>query len=382
MDILINTASLLNPLTGIGNYTYQVTKWINLSEPRHKYTYFYNGKFSNKLPGPIGLQDKSAFQTARGLIDQVPLLSKYARSAWRLWRENWAIKLHVKKYDLYFEPNFLLIDVRARKKVATVHDFSFYLHPEWHLEGTVNYLCRIFFERIHQVDKIITVSKTIKKEVVDILQFNEEEVEVIYNGVDHDIFKQYPERELNKYCREKNLPENFILYVGSIEPRKNLMRLLESYEMLSNQLKRNVKLVLAGFKGWKNKQVMDKLTELGEDVSYYGYVSNYELACLYNLCTLFVYPSLYEGFGLPPLEAMACGAPALVSGIPVHKEIYGESALYFNPTSAEEMSFVLQSALEDTDIRQELKRRGKEKAKEFSWEKSAMEHLRVFEKCF
>nr|WP_256502708.1 glycosyltransferase family 1 protein [Desulfuromonas sp. KJ2020] len=175
-----------------------------------------------------------------------------------------------------------------------------------------------------------------------------------------------------------HLPSRFVLFVGSIEPRKNLLRLLQAYQLLSDRLRREVKLVLAGFRGWENREVMAILKKLEGDVHYLGYVTEQDLAALYNLADLFVYPSLYEGFGLPPLEAMACGCPVLVSRIASLPEVCGEAAAYLDPENVEEMTAELTRLLEDGTARGQLATKGLERAQLFSWERSAREHLAVF----
>ena len=144
-------------------------------------------------------------------------------------------------------------------------------------------------------------------------------------------------------------------------------------------VKKDLKLVLAGAPGWRNKKIMALINIEKENIYYLGYVSNQELAFLYNLATLFVFPSLYEGFGLPPLEAVACGCPVVVSNVSALPEICGDAAYYINPYNIDSIAEGIRKLLDDKDLRGELIKKGLERAKTFSWDKSAREHLEVFE---
>ena len=169
----------------------------------------------------------------------------------------------------------------------------------------------------------------------------------------------------------------YILCVGSLEPRKNLLRLLTAYGMLDRAIRERHRLVIAGFRGWRSEEVTRKVEELTPAVTYLGYVDRQELAALYRGSSLFVYPSLYEGFGLPPLEAMASGAPTLLSDIPVFREIFGKAALFCDTTRAESIAESLSSILDRPQVLDLARERGIALAQEFSWDESAKAHLAV-----
>lgn len=379
LNILVNATPLLDPITGIGNYTYQVAKHLGGLGTEQDYTYYYNGFFSNELINPGDINNQSIFK-AKKLIREVPVLSDLAKIGWRIVKR-WLNIQHSGRFEVYWEPNYILLDLPVGKKVASVHDFSFYLYPQWHNKEVVGIFKKRFFKKIAEADSIITGSQYIKEQIVDILNVPTEMVNVINHGVDKNIFKLYDVQSLKTFSTHYDLPESFILYVGSIEPRKNLLSLLDAYRRLPDNLVKNVALVLAGFKGWENREIMDRISSMPGRVKYLGYLTNIELAYLYNLAIIFVYPSLYEGFGLPPLEAMACGAPVVVSGIPVHREIYGDAALYFDPLDIDDMAASLTGVLEDAAMRKNLSNSGLNKAGQFTWERCAAEHLRVFERA-
>ena len=175
-----------------------------------------------------------------------------------------------------------------------------------------------------------------------------------------------------------DLPKKFIFSVGSIEPRKNLLGLLKAYNLLSNELKKEYKLVLAGFKGWENKEIVDLINQDKENIFYLGFISDQELAKVYNLASCFLFPSFYEGFGLPVLEAMACGTPVVCSDSSSIPEVGGDAVVYCDPYDINDIKDKIEFVLKDSSLQQEMIKKGLERAQLFSWDKSADEHLKVF----
>jgi glycosyltransferase involved in cell wall biosynthesis len=196
---------------------------------------------------------------------------------------------------------------------------------------------------------------------------------VIYHGINHSIFKIYDDLKL-----PFELPKKFIFSVGSIEPRKNLLGLLRAYNDLSEQTRFEYKLVLAGFKGWENKEIMELITKNKQNIHYLGFIDDSELAKVYNLASLFVFPSFYEGFGLPPLEAMACGTPVVSSNLTSMPEVCQDAAIYCDPYDIVDIKQKIELVLGDETIQKELINKGLKRASEFSWQKSAQSHLAVF----
>jgi glycosyltransferase involved in cell wall biosynthesis len=370
MKIAINTIPLLSPLTGVGNYTYQMARLLPIIAPENSYSYFY-GYFTNRL---LVYKDNSPFYYIKEFIEKVPFLSEMTRKA-----KGIVNYFTYKNFDLYFEPNFIPINIKAKHIIATVHDFSFNLHPQWHPKDRILYFKRNFSKNIKRVDKIIVDSNFIKQEAINLFGVPEDKLIPIYLGVDKDIFKPYPLEELQDVKIKYALPENFILFVGSIEPRKNIEGLLKAYICLKERTKDDLKLVLVGFKGWKNNKIMELIKKIKEDIIYLGYLPDAELGKLYNLATAFAYPSIYEGFGLPPLEAMACGCPVITSNIASLPEVCGNSVYYVNPYETDDIAEGIYKIITNEELKKGLVQRGLERAKFFSWEKSATEHLRVFE---
>ena len=365
MKIVIDAIPLLSPLTGVGNYTFNLIREFQRLRPDFEYTFYY-GYSSKKLK--YYPRDNKLFYYTKELAKKIPLLSSYVRNV-----KNALVFFHRDKYDLYFEPNFIPLEITAKKTVVTVYDFSFQHHPEWHPKERAKDFSKNFLKRIKKADCVVTLSKYVEQEALDLLKIRDCKIVTIYPGF-NDIFKPNEHGEIGSGVSAK-----YILFVGSIEPRKNLVKLLQAYLLLPQYIREDFKLLLVGFKGWENDEVIELLDKLKGAVNYLGFVNNEELAELYRKASCFVYPSFYEGFGLPPLEAMACGCPVVVSNVSSLPEVCGDAAYYVDPTDAESIAGGIEKVLGDEELRQNMIERGFERAKLFSWEKAAKEHLKVFE---
>ncbi|MEO0145043.1 MAG: glycosyltransferase family 1 protein, partial [candidate division WOR-3 bacterium] len=332
MKILINTIPLLSPLTGIGKYILYVARELRIIDKKNQYTYYY-GYFSNKLKTEERILMKNLIQKSKDLVKKTPLSLPLRKLI------NCLTRASFKFFDLYYEPNFIFLDkIKAKKRVLSVFDFSFHKYPDWHPEERVRFFKNTFWKSIKLADRLIVPSYFIMKEAKEEYGFNEKIMKVVYPGVDFEIFKEYSKESSKGILNKYSIPEQYILFVGSIEPRKNLKNLLIAYQSLPAYLKKEFKLVIVGFSGWKNKEIMEIFNKNKNNIIYIGYVPDNELAHIYNRAFLFVFPSFYEGFGLPPLEAMACGCPVIVSNKASLPEVCGDSAIYCNPESPESIA--------------------------------------------
>jgi len=364
--ILIDAIALLSPLTGIGRYTYEVSAYLR-SKDDFELDFFY-GYISKELQEP---SRKSSMKSLKSIIVKNSFIKMLARKILIF-----SGKIFFRKYDLYWQPNFIPNkNIEAKKTVVTVHDFSCILYKDFHPKEHIEYFENNFFQNIVLSDFIITGSHYTKKEILERVDFDEKKIKVIYHGIDHKIFKV--RKELSTPLK---LPKKFILSVGSIEPRKNLIGLLKAYNILEDRIKKEYKLVLVGFKGWENDEMMNLIKKNKNNVSYLGFISDEELAKVYNLASLFVFPSFYEGFGLPPLEALACGTPVASSNTSSMPEICKDAALYFDPYNIQEIKEKIELLLGDEMLQKSLVQTGLQRVKNFAWEKSAKEHLTVFKK--
>jgi glycosyltransferase involved in cell wall biosynthesis len=266
------------------------------------------------------------------------------------------------------------------KLVVTIHDLSFFVYPEFHTEANRTHCLKGTIEAALYADKIIAVSDHTKNDLVKYLNVPEEKIAVIYEAAGEQ-FKPVRDEALIRTVRKKySLQKEYILTVGSIEPRKNHKRLIEAYSMLPAELRRQYDLVVAGGKGWLNSDIpalVEKL-KLSTNVRFIGYVAEEDLPTLYSTATVFAYPSLYEGFGLPVLEAMACGCPTIVSANSSLSEIVDESGLFVDATSVDEISAKLQAMLTDQALRGKFRSEGIKKAAAFSWKETARQTLDVY----
>ena len=363
--LLIDSISLLSPLTGVGRYTNEIAK--NIKKTNIYELDFFYGYYSKEL---LHSTKDSKIKNLKSIIIKNQLLKKIARKILFI-----SSNFFKPSYELYWQPNFIPnIDIDAKKIVTTVHDFSFILHRDFHPKERIEHFEKYFFKNIVKSDMIITGSYFSKQEILERLNFNEERIKVIYHGLNHALFKVYDDIKL-----DFELPQKFILSVGSIEPRKNLEGLLKAYNLLDKKVKDEYKLVLVGFKGWENKELMQLITKDEKNISYLGFISDEELAKVYNKAICFVFASFYEGFGLPILEAMACATPVLSSNTTSMPEVGADAALYCNPNDTEDIKNKLEQLLSDKNLQNSMIEKGLQRVQEFSWEKSASEHIKVFE---
>jgi len=364
--IVINTIPVQLSLTGVGHYVNQLVRHFNLMDAGNEYTYFY------------GFYTKHFFGPSHGIHR---VRNQLTKARWRRRSIRQALfffsALLQSQFDLYFEPNFIPVRIKARKIVTTVHDFSFRLFPDAHPKDRIQYFEKNFSKNIRRSDRIITDSLYTKNEAVEFLGVPGEMVTPIHLGVDHGVFKRYAKEALETCRRELGLPDKFFLFVGTREPRKNLDRLVRAYSELPEPLQREFSLVLVGPRGWGegDSSARDKL---GKRVMVLDYVETQKLALIYNLARVFAYPSLYEGFGLPPLEAMACGCPVVASRAASLPEVCGDAAYYVDPMDVHSIAEGLYKVLVDDELRRSLTEKGGERAKLFTWERTAQQTLKVF----
>jgi len=287
--------------------------------------------------------------------------------------------------DLFFMPHINFIALSSRcTSILTIHDLSFLRYPEffsrrknfWHRMINVRKLAKSF-------DQIIAVSENTKNDIIELCNINPERVKVIYSGIgEQNKAVSQNDKKLSDVKRKYNLPDKFILYLSTLEPRKNVEGIIRAFDRLKTKNKEltEVKLVIAGGRGWKLKNIFKAWQEAKykDDIKFLGYVDASDKTYLYNLAILFVYPSFYEGFGFPPLEAMACGTPVITSFTSSLPEVVGKAAIMIDPYNIDDIAGAIEQVLTDRDLCNDLIKKGLERARQFSWQKSAKEYLEVF----
>jgi glycosyltransferase involved in cell wall biosynthesis len=364
--IAINAIPLLGRLTGVGHYIRELVHQFGTLSPQYEYIYYY-GYFTQRI-----LTGGKRIHGIKDFLSKMPLV----RTSLRGFRGTVA-KYHRAEFDLYFEPNFIPLDIRAKSIVTTVHDFSFQLFPEAHPKDRVRYFSKNFLKSVRRSSKIITDSGYTKIEAIDILRVPGDMITPIHLGVDHGLFKIYPREAQNACRRELGLPEKFILFVGTREPRKNVGRLVQAYAELPDPVQREFSLVLVGPRGWGESDPA-RGKKLANRVMVLDYLDTQKLALAYNLASALAYPSLYEGFGLPAIEAMACGCPVIVSRVASLPEVCADAACYVDPTDVQSIAAGMNRVLSDNELRRSLIKNGIERTKLFTWEKTAVKTLEVF----
>jgi glycosyltransferase involved in cell wall biosynthesis len=277
----------------------------------------------------------------------------------------------------------LMLPHSASKHVITVFDLSVLLFPGYHPWMRVRAFTEGIARSAARADAIIVISEHTKQDVMKLLGVPEGKIHVVLCAAAAR-FRPLPSMELNRVLSKYNLEAGeYLLCVGNVEPRKNLVRLVESYDLLRRSVGRLHPMVIAGGQGWHNSLIYKKVEELGlqQAVKFLGYVPDDDLPPLLNGALLFVYPSLYEGFGLPPLEAMACGTPVVASNNSSLPEVVGDAALTVDPHDVEGIAKAMEQLLNE-ELRNEMRTRGLARAKLFSWERTARETLKVYEEVY
>ncbi|MEI9919622.1 MAG: glycosyltransferase family 1 protein [Bacteroidota bacterium] len=287
----------------------------------------------------------------------------------------------IPKCDIFWSPhyNVPLLPIKARKRVVTIHDV---FHLAYRSEASIAqriYSSVVMNQAVNRSDKVITVSKFSESEIRKYLNVKANKIEVIYNGVDHNLFRIINDNAgLTAIKKKYNLPDRFILYVGNVKPHKNLRNVIEAMKKLGG----DHRLVIVGKKhGFITGDPL-LFQQIEQDKSFAGrviftdFVPNEDLPYLYNLASLFVFPSFYEGFGLPPLEAMACGCTVVASNAASIPEVCGDAATYFDPFNVNEIASKISEALSGN--REEQKRKGVERAAMFSWSDFYKKQTQVF----
>jgi glycosyltransferase involved in cell wall biosynthesis len=269
--------------------------------------------------------------------------------------------------------------------VVTVHDLSFLRMPEKFPAAKRFYLSKMCPASVAKARRVIAVSTQTADDLIHFFNTEAEKVDIVYNGVESR-FSPGQTKAIEAFRAQKGLPDRFLFYLGTLEPRKNLVRLVEAYKGWRAQARsadKDVKLVIAGGKGWFYKQIFQLVQELGltEHVLFPGFIPRQELPDWYRAAEVFVYPSLFEGFGLPVVEAMACGTPVVCSHIPCLLEVARDAALTFPAENTDELIAAINLMVTQPAVRAEMRQRGLIQARRFSWERAAQETVAVYEKA-
>ncbi len=297
------------------------------------------------------------------------------RPAWTQFALPTYLFLDKNKPDVFFSPTHYAPRFSRIPRVISVMDIAYLLYPETFNKDDLYQLVNWTMYSIKKSKKVITISQNSKNDIISRYRLKHDKVEVVYPGIKPGSNDMSQEKVREKY----NIEGPFILFVSTLQPRKNLVRLIEALVKIEETTK--VKLVVVGRKGWKYEEILAAPKKYGveDKVIFLDFVDDHDLTELYKEAELFVMPSLYEGFGLPVLEAMKNGCPVAMSNISSLPEAGGVAAAYFDPKSVEDMATVITDVLKDKKMQENMRKKGYEQVKKFSWEKSARETLKILE---
>jgi len=355
--------------SGISEYTVNLLTQLFKLDLKNQYFLFYNAGKPAKLP---------AFNFPNVTLKGYAFPNKLFNLALRFLKIT-AVDRLIGGVDVFLVPNLLFINLSAQcKKILIIHDLSFELYPEfftfksrlWHKLIGPKRMCR-------QADAIIAVSENTKNDIVRYYGIAPEKIKVVYPGIS-DIFFQPVTAEQRAAVKKKyDLPEEYIFYLGNLEPRKNVETLISAFARVPSE---RLQLIIAGGQAWKFKKIyrLWQASAAKDRIKFLGYVDAADKPALYAAAKIFVYPSIYEGFGLPPVEAMASGCPVITSANSSLVEAVGEAGLLVDPNNISELAEIIRQLLADSQLRASLAAKGLEHAKQFNWEEAARNILAVF----
>ncbi|WP_332468410.1 glycosyltransferase family 4 protein [Desulfogranum marinum] len=363
------------PLTGIGRYTYELAKHLLEDELVERLCFLRGHHFVQSLPVPG--ESSSPIRSVRGLF----LKSRLAVAFYQLFSSPLKAQcLRGKEDNVYHGPNFYLPRFGG-PSVVTIHDLSVYAMSDCHPPERVRYMHDEIELSLKRASMIITDSEYTRKEVVEYFGWPLDKIRAVPLASSGDFFPR-DENELEILQTRYNVvPDGYCLFAGTIEPRKNILALLEAYELLPKAVRRHWPLVIVGYRGWNSEKLHQRLRQAENEgwLYYLGFVSADELSILFAGARMFVFPSLYEGFGLPVVEAMASGVPVVCSNAASLPEVAGDAAALFDPSDVDALSSCIRVGLEDNQWREDARRKGLVRASHFSWKRCAKETALVYQ---
>ena len=362
---------------GINNYVHNLVKYLARIDKTNRYILY--PFFTHTLPPKYEKAYCPENDNFKLKFNNWP--KWLVRYLWFKLKKN--KKLLLGRVDVLHSSCWEAFEYPYGKLIATIYDVSFLTHPQFHEPHNIALANDGCLSAVKYADKIIAISENTKKDIIKYFPCDPEKIKVIYLGAD-ERFKVYDKAETDAVLSKYNINKKYIFNAGSIEPRKNLIGLIKAYHSLPGTLKEEYDLIITGSQGWLNSDIYNtvKILGLGDKIRFTGPVPDEDLPYLYNGATIFVYPSFYEGFGLPVLEAMQCGCPVITSDVSSLPEVAGNAALLVDPEDIDDIKNSMNKLLTDEGLRKRLSIKGLEQAGNFSWDKCARETLEVYEDLF
>ncbi len=372
MHLAFNATALLSPLTGIGQYSYHLATGL-MAQEGLEVDYFYGAYWDKRLRNsPSGT-----------LAASLPWLRRHVPYSYELrrWLQNSRFCHGAKrrKFDLYHEPNILALGFEG-PTVITVHDLSWIRHPEAHPVERVRAMNRYFESGLRRANALITDSAFVKQELIDVFGVAADLISPIALGVDALFKPLTPTQTLEVLNRQNLVHGHYFLAVGTLEPRKNLSLALKAYLQLPNDIRERNPLVLIGMKGWHTSALEHQIAPLvrSGQVRQLGYLARADLAVLMAGALALVYPSIYEGFGLPPLESMACATPVICANTSSLPEVVGDTGLLIDAHDDQALANAMVRMAEDGHWRDGLARQAVERAASLTWARCVDKTMAVY----
>lgn len=370
MRISLDAIPLAAPRTGVGHYTFELARHLALIAPADEFELISPFPFT-----PLAEREQDSPANLHIVQAKVNSLQR------RWFAVGLPLYLKQRASNLFHGTNYEVPLWGKCPSVLTIHDLSLFLHADTHEARLVRRGRRRLPLMARAASMIITPSESVRAEVLSHLRRVEPSKIISIPEAPRDIFRPVAVEETIEVRRRLKVEDDFVLFVGTIEPRKNLLTLLKAFEEILRSTTLSTQLVIAGKKGWLVDELFShiKKSNVENRLRFTGYLTDEDLRALYSSCRVFVYPSLYEGFGLPPLEAMACGAPVIASRIPSIVEAVGpDSARLVSPTGVQALARSIIELLGDENERRQLSLTGQQRASTFSWEKTARTTLAVY----
>jgi glycosyltransferase involved in cell wall biosynthesis len=379
MRVLFNGTSTIRAKSGVGHTTTHLHRALSVLARKDDF-WLYPGNTLRRLASHylrIPVQQTGTITPPKPSANGL-----FKRLALQIAQLGYAAHFHaiarLGRFDLYHEPNLVPFGVQL-PTVVTVHDLSVVLFPEWHPIERVRRYEKAFARGVERAAHILVDSDSVRSEAIGILGLNPQRVTTIHMGIGSNFHIQ-TESQLVEMRTRLDLPARYLLYVGTVEPRKNLTTLLRAYCDLPTELRERCPLILGGRWGWKSEPVRELFESEARhrNVRYLGYVADEDLPALYGGAIALLYPSFYEGFGLPPIEAMACGTAAIVSTADAVREVVGKQAILIDANDSTGWRKAMQRAIEDRDYLENYRQSGIAHAARFSWDRAAKTTLEVY----
>jgi glycosyltransferase involved in cell wall biosynthesis len=376
MRITIDYTAAIRQGAGIGTYVRNLIAAMLAQDNTNRYTLLTSGRPTPDHTFPTA-------ENVRGRSLYIP--DRYLNILWYRWRVPVPATLFSGPADIYHGPDFVLPPLsRKVRKVVTIHDLAFLEHPEYAVPSLAAYLRQVVPQAVQAADAVATVSSETSRTLIKHFNTPREKLTVVPLGVSAHFRRITDPVLLGATSHKFGLKHPLVLGVGTLEPRKNHIGLIKAFYQAQKQKNGPAMLAIAGGEGWlydETRQLVADL-KLERKVSFLGRVSDFELVTLYSMADIFAFPSFFEGFGIPPIEAMACGAPVITANTSSLPEVVGDAAIQVDPHDIDALAHAITQLLEDEPLREELRQKGYQRVQHYTWEASAHKMLDIYDRLY